>query len=151
MLELLPEISRDYGRRHLDLQSALTKCWTIYTAINCWHLNSHESAAMWVLYLKSNEGIAVQSTYRKLLDSLVDEREIFIGKVNYIDYDNEIFLDRNALAPLVYKRKSFEHEREVRAIITNWPKEPIGPDSPTATIRSGIEVDVDLKVLIENI
>ena len=24
-------------------------------AVNCWHLNEHESAAMWKVYLKSNE------------------------------------------------------------------------------------------------
>ena len=36
------------------------------TAVNCWHINEHESAAMWDLYLKSNEGIAIQSTYQKL-------------------------------------------------------------------------------------
>src|ERR1700682_6410865 len=37
-----------------------------YMAINCWHINPHESAAMWRLYLKSNEGISIQSTYKYL-------------------------------------------------------------------------------------
>lgn len=39
-------------------------------AVNCWHMNEYESAAMWKLYLKTNEGIAIQSTYSKLTDSL---------------------------------------------------------------------------------
>jgi hypothetical protein len=37
--------------------------WPRFHAINCWHMNEHESAAMWKLYLKSNEGISIQSTY----------------------------------------------------------------------------------------
>src|SRR5215469_15260960 len=30
--------------------------------VNSWHMNDHESAAMWKVYLKSNEGVAIQST-----------------------------------------------------------------------------------------
>ena len=30
--------------------------------VNCWHINSCESAAIWKLYLKSDEGLAIQST-----------------------------------------------------------------------------------------
>lgn len=35
---------------------------------NCWNSSDHESEAMWRLY--SREGIAVQSTYRRLVLSL---------------------------------------------------------------------------------
>jgi hypothetical protein len=52
--------------RHADLN----KKWPRYSAINCWHTNEHESAAMWKLCLKSDEEIAVQSTYEKVRDSL---------------------------------------------------------------------------------
>lgn len=30
--------------------------------VNCWHLNNHESAAMWSLYSRTNEGIALVSS-----------------------------------------------------------------------------------------
>jgi hypothetical protein len=46
--------------------------WRECMAINFWHLNDHESAAMWQLYIKSNHGIAVQSTYAKLRDCFKD-------------------------------------------------------------------------------
>ena len=36
-----------------------------HTYISCWHENSVESAAMWKLYLKSDEGIALQTTFSR--------------------------------------------------------------------------------------
>jgi hypothetical protein len=54
---------------------------------NCWHLNPGESDAMWRLYSLQGQGIAIQSTYRRLSRSLLREkRHIFIGKVSYTDY-----------------------------------------------------------------
>ena len=41
-----------------------------FTAISCWHINRCESAAMWQLYLKSNEGIAIRSNFERLRKSL---------------------------------------------------------------------------------
>jgi hypothetical protein len=32
--------------------------------VNCWHMNKHESAAMWQLYGSSTQGIAIWSTYQ---------------------------------------------------------------------------------------
>lgn len=118
-------------------------------AINCWHLNEHESAAMWRLYLKSNEGIAIQSTFNRLKATLHEKtHRIFLGEVNYIDYDNDTIDWANVISPFVYKRKSFSHEKELRAII--WKpllsKSELGDFS-----ESGIKIKVDLRVLIENI
>jgi hypothetical protein len=42
--------------------------------INCWHVNSYESAAMWQLYVQKSEGIAIRSTFARLRDSLSDPR-----------------------------------------------------------------------------
>lgn len=122
-----------------------------FVAINCWHANEHESAAMWKLYLKSNEGIAIQSTYKKLRDSIIDGRQIYLGQVNYIDYENDVIRDNNMYGPFVYKRKSFEHEREIRAVVKiPWvttdikitEQEPVG---------HGIQIEINIKMLIEKI
>jgi len=84
------------------------------TFINCWHENSYESEAMWKLYTKNmSEGIAIQTTYDKLYRALDRNPSISIGRINYIDYANR-FAGVNE--SFWYKRKSFEHEREVRAI-----------------------------------
>jgi hypothetical protein len=95
--------------RRLEVQS---------TFINAWHCSEHESAAMWRLYLKADEGIAVRSTFRRLCESFQDaEPEIFVGLVQYVDYDLDPMPEGNSLWPFVHKRKSFEHEREIRAVI----------------------------------
>lgn len=111
--------------------------------VNCWHINEYESAAMWRLYLKSNEGVAIQSTFKRLIDSFKGiNAPIFIGKVTYIDYSKESIPQRNLniFYPFLYKRKSFEHERELRAVLgdLNPQKEPV-------------YVGVDISTLIEKV
>jgi hypothetical protein len=66
------------------------------TFVSSWHAQEHESAAMWNLYVRSQEGIAVQSTYQRLVNSLAGygEFEIFIGMMRYIDYQAEFISSR---------------------------------------------------------
>lgn len=135
----------------LKKSGEINKNWPRYTAINCWHMNDHESAAMWDLYLKSNEGVAIQSTYSKLKKSLTDEQETYLGVVKYIDYDTEFLDSGNLLSPFVHKRKSFEHEREVRALSLKWPTGDKGMDFTQETIDFGVEIKTDLEVLVEKI
>ena len=86
--------------------------------VNCWHINSGESAAMWKLYLKSDEGLAIQSTISRLIESANKSREtILIGKVRYIDYNNASFDDTNYFNQIIHKRESYKHEKELRAVI----------------------------------
>jgi hypothetical protein len=147
--------------RHLD-PGEIEKIWrTTLDArslvnINSWHMNSHESAAMWKLYLKSEEGIAIQSTLKQLRDCCTSELpiKVFIGTVQYIDYTSDAMpMDKiirlNIFDPFLYKRMSFEHERELRAAaITTEP-----PDQVTQfrdyQASGGLYVPVDLKILVE--
>ena len=122
--------------------------------VSSWHAQEHESAAMWNLYVKSQEGIAVQSTYQRLVDSLqgYEEFEVYIGMVRYIDYNNDFIPLGNALLPYIHKRKSFEHERELRALI--WTpqhgKNMIGdPLQNKFRDKSGLYVPVDIERLIK--
>ncbi len=86
--------------------------------MNCWHLNNDESYAMWELYVRAGEGIAVQSTFDRLKKAFAStDQDVYIGKVRYIDYRREKVLPNNSsIAPVFYKRKSFEHERELRCV-----------------------------------
>ncbi len=129
----------------------INRCLPKLNAINCWHMNEHESAAMWRLYLKSNEGIAIQSTYRRLKEAIIDDERVFLGVVKYIDYEQEWIDAGNLLSPFVHKRKSFEHEREVRALVMKWPPGDSGLDFNQETITDGLTLKVDLKRLIEHI
>jgi hypothetical protein len=86
--------------------------------ISCWHMNDYESAAMWKLYLKSDEGVAIRSRVELLRNALErDPLEIALGQVRYVDYNQDHVPWGNVLTPFIHKRRSFEHEREFRAII----------------------------------
>ena len=125
-----------------------------YIAMNCWHMNHYESAAMWRLYLKSDEGIAIRSTYERLKTSLNPCADhIYVGAVKYIDFETEWMPEGNIFYPFVHKRKSFAHEQELRAVIVRFPEGK--PNEPVInrkeTMGDGISVDVDLNMLIEEV
>lgn len=118
-------------------------------AISCWHMNDHESAAMWKIYLKSNEGIAIQSTFKRLKNELnTNDKRIFIGKVNYINYEKDFIEWNNGFAPFVHKRKSFAHENELRAII--W-QPTLNENQQNEFTEDGIKINVNVLELVENI
>ncbi|MBI5030650.1 MAG: hypothetical protein HZB51_08990 [Chloroflexi bacterium] len=80
----------------------LYKSQRAYLLLNCWHINDQESAAMWKLYAKSNEAIAVQSTFAHLRSVLA--AKVGIGMVNYIDYDHARIPEGNIFFPIMHKR-----------------------------------------------
>ncbi|GAB1620645.1 DUF2971 domain-containing protein [Agarivorans albus] len=125
-------------------------------AINCWHQNNHESEAMWKLYVPSGEGVAIRTTVGKLKSSLEKSKEyVEISSVNYIDYESDSIEESSILAPFRTKRKSFEHEREIRALIFRGGGEGNNLNSHieliNPTINSGITVPVSLDNLIQDI
>ena len=121
-----------------------------FTVINCWHINWQESAAMWKLYLKSNEGIAIQSNFERLKTSFNYEKDnIYIGKVKYIDYEKEL-VPEGPLQCFVHKRKSYQHEKELRAIIQRLPSKGISRRARRPFLN-GLYVPVDLDILIGRI
>lgn len=91
------------------------------TYVNCWHLHDSESAAMWAAYGSSWEAVAVRSSYGRLRECL--ESSIEIGTVRYIGYDSRPVPFAYSWEPFLYKRREFEHERELRAV--TLPMHPI--------------------------
>ena len=63
---------------------------TRWTLINCWHENAHESEAMWKLYARETDGIAIKTDFKSLSSSFTCREDVFIGIVNYIDYDRHL-------------------------------------------------------------
>ncbi len=122
------------------------------TAVSCWHMNEYESAAMWDLYLRSNEGVAIQTTFHNLIESFnVSDKEIYVGKVQYIDFNSEYIPLENDLNALLYKRKSFEHEKEIRAL---YPGDGVHDEDgklKKPSFAYGIDVEIDVDKLIENV
>ena len=142
-------IDTDFYKKHV---SPAFYELTGLTKINCWHLSEFESAAMWQLYLRDGKGIAIQSNIGRLKKSLKPFRSkpeygietINLGKVRYIDYRSDRMDDKSMLGRFFYKRKSFSHERELRAAVTLRMAEESGVNIPP----KGVFVDVDLNVLI---
>lgn len=115
------------------------------TFISCWHANEHESEAMWRLYGGSSGGIAVQTTYEKLVDSIKAQPDVYIGHVRYIDYVTGAFPDVNSFTPIMHKRASFSHEREVR-LVWYW-----GNPSPPDTVPESLSIPWDIQLFAEKI
>jgi hypothetical protein len=151
-----PDLSREDIEIYNSLMkntSSVKQNWIKHVAINCWHMNVNESTAMWDIYLPpTKDGLAIQSTYGNLRDSLRTNKSVYIGQVKYIDYEHQVIEGDNALAPFIHKRKAFEHEKELRAVIVQSPPPgPKGLDFKVETIPKGIPVPVDLHVLIQRV
>lgn len=81
--------------------------------VNCWHGGAYESAAMWRFY---GQQIAIRTTSDRLCRSFICENDIYVGKGSYVDYETAQISFRNLFNLYLHKRRSFEHEREVRAM-----------------------------------
>lgn len=92
------------------------------TFVNCWHMAEKESSAMWQLYVPSAEGIVLESTYGRLRQSL--KADVRIGTVRYIDYQNRGPDLGYYFSHFLFKRTSFAHERELRALVQDIPDIP---------------------------
>lgn len=137
-----PDILLDYNA-HREQYINKFKILLEYVAISCWHMNEVESAAMWDLYLNSHEGLAIKTSIERLSDSLRGHNNLFLGKVQYIDFLKDM-ASRNIFEALFYKRKSFEHEHELRVIVLDNDETPhFG--------NAGVSLTVDLDILIEEI
>ncbi|OCB77918.1 DUF2971 domain-containing protein [Flavobacterium crassostreae] len=114
-------------------------------AISSWHLNEYESFAMWQIFTQNSEGLAIQSTISRLQKALNPETNYaqYIGEVNYIDYKKEYIPFDDLFFPFLFKRKSFQYEKEVR-IITDVKQNNI-------TLNDGLKINVDINLLIEKI
>jgi len=137
------------GANHIrEFFKKLREC----TYINCWHLSAEESAALWKLYLKSDEGIAIRSTLFHLNSELkrnYKKNDLYISKVKYINYKTYNMREGDILAPFIHKRTSFIHEKEVRAIIQQLPIKDGTIDWNLKPPEDGIYINVDPNVIID--
>jgi hypothetical protein len=157
-----PEIYKSEHYRQLPLFYHLN-------FFSCWHMNNDESDAMWKIYVKDGAGIAIQSTVGRLKRCFAKvERPVHIGVVQYIDYDQTPssvgFLGNSWF---LFKRKAFEHEREIRIGVWSDDAEirylkddgsigfPEDHDRQEFVLKhpgiSGVYVPVDLDILIDKI
>ncbi len=105
----------------------------------CWSFEK-ESDAMWRIYSPTKDAIKVSSTPRRLIRAIYDAKHqfaslmYFIGAVRYAEENDFVtffsnpdsmltcITDTSARCPvelLLWKRREFEHEKEVRLIFQN--------------------------------
>ncbi len=113
--------------------------------VSSWHINEYESFAMWQIFTQNSEGLAIQSTTGRLQKALEAEKKSkqYIGSVKYIDYKKEYIPFDDMFFPFMFKRKSFQYEREIR-IISDLSDSKL-------SINDGVKIDVDIDQLIEKI
>ncbi len=126
------------------------------TFVNCWYLSDVESAALWKLFPKSNEGIAIKSNVWKLNQAITsantnnsDEYTMYADSVTYghekvaarktnihLNYDAAVFT----------KRQCFEHEKELRLVMYYSDLK-----TPALHDETGLKIEVDLDSMISEI
>lgn len=131
------------------------------TFINCWHMSEYESAAMWELYTKEGAGISIQSNFERLKVCFSQFKlPVYIGMVKYIDWNEDQTPLSNVYQLYLSKRKSFEHEHEIRAIVGGvlniknkvfYITEDDNIQKYENSNEDGIYVNVSLDTLIEKI
>lgn len=128
--KLYEEHTQRLGEEGSQAVLKLWEEWRKWVMCSCWYHGTHESMAMWdrERYGRHNSGIAIKTTMQCLEDSFRHEEsvDVRIHKVEYIDYQSPgvrpDILDMHTIyTPFFYKRKEFEYEKEVRAIIDASP------------------------------
>jgi hypothetical protein len=128
----------------------------IGTFISCWHINDSESAAMWKLYTNSYDGIAVVTQFDKLDYVLSeykyqDKSQIVHGQVTYANFDKAKYRDGNTASPFMFKRDSFKHENEFRAILQPLIFENGYPTNDSSKYPLSIGIPIEPNTLFNKI
>ncbi len=126
------------------------------TFVNCWNIADCETREMWNSYTNSKDGVAIQSTYARLIKSFseYEEFDVYVGKVQYLDYEQEMVPPGGILFPFVYKQSLFAFENELRAMI--WTPQNNKNDFRYASKNKYRNIDeiyvaVDLNTLVERV
>lgn len=127
------------------------------TYASCWHQRTGESAAMWQLYQSKGKEVAIRTTFADFEDAFMGDPELRCGYVQYIDYSKPEKFRVDRIAPFFYKRPSFRHEEEFRAIISDF-RPPEGGvvdegfvDQVDEVAPDGKPVDVKPATLIQEV
>lgn len=110
---------------------------------NCWHMNDYQSDAMWKIYDTGNRGVAIRSTVGRLTRSFAaTDKPIYIGAIRYCtEPDNSPPNTKIYVWRFMRKRRAFEHEKELRAIVIDGEQRGL----------TGIKVPVYIDDLISNV
>lgn len=116
--------------------------------VSCWHASSYESAALWDQY-SGGSGIALRSSVVRLRSAVTPRYRFMIGEVEYIDFTAAGPMKRHPVVPVFRKRMSFEHEREVRLLVSH---SQLKDDDPSlGEPFEEIHLEVNINTLVESV
>ena len=118
--------------------------------INCWHNSKYDSMAMWNLYGKSTNSLAITTTVGKLSSQLLRSEfvyHLYIKKVEYIEHWNDPDIEINPYSHIFsYKVKAYEYEKEVRVILDRYAEM-----FEKKTIPNSVSIELNLDELLRSI
>ncbi len=103
---------------------------------------------MWDLYAPRGAGVGIRTTVGQAKASIDQSVNYFIGSVSYVDFSKHI-MDMNLFAPILLKRESFAHEREVRIVLFQEPA--TGEHLSVPNSPRGVSIAVDTVQLLEKV
>ena len=128
-----------------------------FSLVSCWHLSTRESDAMWKLYSRETDGVAIRTEFKRLCDSLTSnnpDAQFFTGLVDYVDFATLDTPIRGSVDSFMLKRLGFEHERELRVLTQPKPEMdgyPGKPDLSAPLYEKGKSYRVDLEDVIQGV
>jgi hypothetical protein len=108
---------------------------------------------MWEIYAGKNKGIAIESTFNRLCQSFDNKYPelVDVGMVEY-NYDDSETTAGSPIYHVLKKRKCFEYEQEVRAILVAPTTRTINGKSEAVDLYpEGRKIKVDINKLIKKI
>jgi hypothetical protein len=150
-------VTKKHGneRTERDL-SKLAENWKKCMFINCWSIDDYEDWFKWISYIKCNEGIAIQTTYKRLFNSIKRYRNkvICFGRINYIDYETARITEVSDYSCFLHKSLEYRNESELRAILRYC--DAVTGDNPDKfmtdiPLKKYIYIPVDPDILIDKI
>jgi hypothetical protein len=142
LIDTLSGVERERGEENYKNNLQVFKAIRERIGICSWHRNDTESVSMWKVFLNQSDGIAIKSTYNKLKSSFSETTEnIHIGTVKYNEDSCDIIRFDGPIDLIVQKRKIYEYENELRAIVI--PRLPFSDP--------GIYININLDILIDEI
>jgi len=138
---LSPKMAKQMG----DNDKKRAEKYKDYILVNCWSQNLYESYALWKIYLGCQPfGVSIQTKYKNLIDSIVDDNYSYSFHNVYYSDDPK---DERVASIHYRKSKSYKFENEVRIAIFNQCVEFDGEPK----YEKGTFVKVDLNKMIERI
>ncbi|HEV2174457.1 MAG TPA: hypothetical protein VGR71_12865 [Nitrospira sp.] len=111
--------------------------------VNCWYAGLNESAALWQWAERKGQSVAIRTTYELLRAAIHGMTETYSGRVRYLNYQRDPVPFSHKLGVFFCKRKSFQHEQEVRVVVQRRPE--------SSAASSGIALPVDLSALVKGV